>query len=61
MKPPGLPSLEWGETHQITPWKITQIVLQDNKHTTGSRYSKIETRSKYAKRRPKLGEKKANY
>ena len=55
MKPPIISSLERGETHQITPWKLAQRGRQENKHTPGPRHSKTKNRSKTAKRRPKLG------
>ena len=58
MKPPIIPSLERGETHQITPWNLAQRGRKENKHTPGLRPSKTELRPKTAKRRPKLGVKK---
>ena len=58
MKPPGKPSPERDETHQITSWNIAQRRLQGNKYTPGSRYSNIYPKTKTAKRRPKLGGKK---
>ena len=58
MKPPIIPSLERGETHQITPWKLAQRGRQENKHTPGPRSSKTNNRFKKAKRRPKLGAQK---
>ena len=64
MKPPIIPSLERGETHQITPWKLAQRGRQENKHTPGPRSSKTKNRFKKAKRRPKLGvknERSTNY
>ena len=50
-----MPTLERGETHQITPWKLAQRGRQENKHTPGPRSSKTNNRFKKAKRRPKLG------
>ena len=40
MRPPGIPSLERGETHQITPWNFAQRGRQDNQYTPGSRIRK---------------------
>ena len=59
MKPPIIPSLERGKTHQITFWKSAQIGRQENKHTPGLGSSKTKIRSKQATRRHKLGVKKS--
>ena len=58
MKPPIIPSLERGETHQITPWKLAQRGRRENEQNPGLRPSKTEIRPKTAKRIPKLGVKK---
>ena len=58
MRPPGIPSLERGETHQITPWNFAQRGRQDNQYTPGSRLRKKRNKTIQAKRRPKLGEKR---
>ena len=58
MRPPGIPSLERGETHQITPWNFAQRGRQDNQYTPVSRLRKKRNKTIQAKRRPKLGEKR---
>ena len=58
MRPPGIPSLERGETHQITPWNFAQRGLHDNQYTPGSRLRNDRNKTNQAIRRPKLGGKR---